>query len=147
MNDKEHIGKLLKITNQIFDTYINNSLKDINLTNSQATIMMYICYNYKHNIDTNQTNIQDKFNLSNPTVTGILNRLEDKLFISRVKNGRNNIIIPTDKSLLMMKSSKNKVEEIENKILNNLSKEEINNLVSILSKIINSNKIGVDIND
>ncbi len=146
-NGREPIGKLIKIVSQIFETYLNNSLKDINLTSSQITILMYICYNYKHNIDINQVNIQDRFNLSNPTVTGILNRLADKKFITRIRDGRSNKIIPTDVSLSILKDGQRQVGQIEDKILCGLTSSEIANLSDLLLKIINNNKIGVGLND
>lgn len=146
-NEREPIGKLVKIVNQIFETYLNNSLKDINLTSSQTAILMYICYNYKHNIDINQVNIQDRFNLSNPTVTGILNRLADKNFITRIRDGRSNKIIPTDISLLIMEDGQRQVSQIEDKILCVLTPSEIANLSDILLKIINNERNGVGLND
>ena len=125
MNSKkdiqDSIGRLLKVTNQIFETYINNSLKEINLTSSQIGILVFLCYKRKNNIDVNQIDIQKKFKLSNPTVSGILDRLEEKKFIKRINNGRSNKIIITDDGMNLLDSGYDKVKMIEEKIIHALS--------------------------
>lgn len=145
--DKESIGKMIKITNQIFETYINNSLKKINLTNSQMGILIYLCDNYLNKNEIYQIDIQNRFKLSNPTVSGILDRLMDKGFIMRINNGRSNKIIPTDKGIELIDKSYQKFLLIEDRMVNVLSLDEKEELKRILGKIINNNKIGDGIND
>ena len=151
MNSKkdiqDSIGRLLKVTNQIFETYINNSLKEINLTSSQIGILVFLCYKMKNNIDVNQIDIQKKFKLSNPTVSGILDRLEEKKFIKRINNGRSNKIIITDDGMNLLDSGYDKVKMIEEKIIHALSNEEKSELVRLLVKIIENNRIGDDFCD
>lgn len=151
MNSKkdiqDSIGRLLKVTNQIFETYINNSLKEINLTSSQIGILVFLCYKRKNNIDVNQIDIQKKFKLSNPTVSGILDRLEEKKFIKRINNGRSNKIIITDDGMNLLDSGYDKVKMIEEKIIHALSNEEKSELVRLLVKIIENNRIGDDFCD
>ena len=151
MNSKkdiqDSIGRLLKVTNQIFETYINNSLKEINLTSSQIGILVFLCYKRKNNIDVNQIDIQKKFKLSNPTVSGILDRLKKKKFIKRINNGRSNKIIITDDGMNLLDSGYDKVKMIEEKIIHALSNEEKSELVRLLVKIIENNRIGDDFCD
>ncbi len=151
MNSKkdiqDSIGRLLKVTNQIFETYINNSLKEINLTSSQIGILVFLCYKRKNNIDVNQIDIQKKFKLSNPTVSGILDRLEEKKFIKRINNGRSNKIIITDDGMNLLDSGYDKVKMIEEKIIYALSNKEKSELVRLLVKIIENNRIGDDFCD
>lgn len=151
MNSKkdiqDSIGRLLKVTNQIFETYINNSLKEINLTSSQIGILVFLCYKRKNNIDVNQIDIQKKFKLSNPTVSGILDRLEEKKFIKRINNGRSNKIIIIDDGMNLLDSGYDKVKMIEEKIIYALSNEEKSELVRLLVKIIENNRIGDDFCD
>lgn len=144
---QDSIGRLLKVTNQIFETYINNSLKEINLTSSQIGILVFLCYKRKNNIDVNQIDIQKKFKLSNPTVSGILDRLEEKKFIKRINNGRSNKIIITDDGMNLLDSGYDKVKMIEEKIIHALSNEEKSELVRLLVKIIENNRIGDDFCD
>ena len=144
MNRKESICKLVKITNKIFEKNINNNLKNVNLTDSQIRILVYLFYCYNNNIEVNQIDIQKKFNLSNPTVSGILDRLSLKGFIERINNGRSNKIILTVNGIELIKKEKDRLFLLEDKITNNLTLEEKEELRRILIKIINNNKIGDD---
>ena len=72
------IGKILKIVNNYMDKDINNCLSDYNITRSQMGILIYIQVAECKNIEANQVDIEKEFNLKNPTVTGLINRLEEK---------------------------------------------------------------------
>lgn len=92
----------------------NRKLKELSLTSSQADVLFYLINNYKNKI--NQKDIEKTFDLSNPTVHGILKRLEIKGFIKKTPNSedaRSKNIEITDKS----KHLKKKLEEEQTNIL------------------------------
>lgn len=141
------VGRLIKISNLLFETYINNSLKEMNLTNSQMNVLLCVYVMGKKNKDVNQVDIQNIFNLSNPTVSGILSRLEDKGFLVRENDGRKNRIKLTDNGIQLIRNGEEKIKLIEDKIVNCLSSDEKDILLNILRKIIVNNKMGVDFDD
>lgn len=145
--EKMSVGRLIKISNLIFETYINNNLKEMNLTGSQMNVLMCVYVLNKKHMNVNQVDIQKIFNLSNPTVSGILSRLQDKNFIMRENDGRKNRIKLTDDGIKLIKDGEKKIRMVENKILSCLSEEEYNILLETLRKIIINNKMGVDIDD
>ena len=145
--EKMSVGRLIKISNLIFETYINNNLKEMNLTGSQMNVLMCVYVMNKKHMNVNQVDIQKIFNLSNPTVSGILSRLQDKNFIMRENDGRKNRIKLTDDGIKLIKDGEKKIRMVENKILSCLSEEEYNILLETLRKIIINNKMGVDIDD
>ena len=145
--EKMSVGRLIKISNLIFKTYINNNLKEMNLTGSQMNVLMCVYALNKKHMNVNQVDIQKIFNLSNPTVSGILSRLQDKNFIMRENDGRKNRIKLTDDGIKLIKDGEKKIRMVENKILSFLSEEEYNILLETLRKIIINNKMGVDIDD
>ena len=145
--EKMSVGRLIKISNLIFETYINNNLKEMNLTASQMNVLMCVYALNKKHMNVNQVDIQKIFNLSNPTVSGILSRLQDKNFIMRENDGRKNRIKLTDDGIKLIKDGEKKIRMVENKILSCLSEEEYNILLETLRKIIINNKMGVDIDD
>lgn len=145
--EKMSVGRLIKISNLIFETYINNNLKEMNLTGSQMNVLMCVYVMNKKHMNVNQVDIQKIFNLSNPTVSGILSRLQDKNFIMRETDGRKNRIKLTDDGIKLIKDGEKKIRMVENKILSCLSEQEYNILLEILRKIIINNKMGVDIDD
>lgn len=145
--EKMSVGRLIKISNLIFETYINNNLKEMNLTDSQMNVLMCVYALNKKHMNVNQVDIQKIFNLSNPTVSDILSRLQDKNFIMRENYGRKNRIKLTDDGIKLIKDGEKKIRMVENKILSCLSEEEYNILLETLRKIIINNKMGVDIDD
>ena len=62
----------------------NKDFKRFNLTSSQGEVLFSLFRSDEQEI--NQRNIESRLQLSNPTVTGILNRLEEKGFIKRVSS-------------------------------------------------------------
>lgn len=145
--EKMSVGRLIKISNLIFETYINNNLKEMNLTGSQMNVLMCVYVMNKKHMNVNQVDIQKIFNLSNPTVSGILSRLQDKNFIMRENDGRKNRIKLTDDGIKLIKDGEKKIRMVENKILSCLSEQEYNILLETLRKIIINNKMGVDTDD
>ena len=135
------IGKILKIVNNYMDKDINNCLSDYNITRSQMGILIYIQVAECKNIEANQVDIEKEFNLKNPTVTGLINRLEEKGYIKRVrsdKDKRYNKLELTENGREILNKGKRKAEENEEKLLKILTQDEVNELKRILTKIVNN---------
>ena len=140
---EQHISFYFKKIFQIIEKNMNKKLEKIDLTNSQASILIYL---YKNKEIVNQRDIEKKFDLTNPTVNGILNRLENKGFIKRtisLKDARNKEIYLTEKSVLLINEMKKEATEIENKMIAGVSKEELNIFNDILKKIFNNMQGGL----
>ena len=77
---------------------MNEGLKKYDLTKTQRDILGYLHFTDKNPVI--QKDIEEHFHISNPTVTGILNRLEQKGFIERkqsLKDKRVRTIVLTKK--------------------------------------------------
>lgn len=135
------IGKMLKIVSNYMDKDVNNCLADINITRSQMGILVYIQISECKGIEVNQVDIEKEFNLKNPTVTGLLNRLEEKGYIKRVKSEKDKRykkLALTESGREILEKGKSKAEENEVKLLKTLTKEETKELKRILTKIVNN---------
>lgn len=142
MKKNETIGIYFKIISNHFEHCKNKDLEIFDLTVTQAHILMFLILN-KDNV-INQRSIEKCFNLSNPTINGILNRLEAKGFIVRVKNeidARNKEIHVTEKSLILQKEMINKMKQSEKEMLSVLSREEQDELHMLLKRIVNNIKL------
>ena len=109
------IGINLKKINNILEQNVNKKLEVLGITNSQLYILTYLIEN--RDMDIYQKTLEDKFKLSNPTVTGILNRLEEKNLVYRYTNSmdaRYKIIKTTQKSLEMEKEMRKSFNDIRN---------------------------------
>ena len=135
------IGKILKIVSNYMDKDMNNCLSDYNITRSQMGILIYIQVAECKNIEANQVDIEKEFNLKNPTVTGLINRLEEKGYIKRVrsdKDKRYNKLELTESGREILNKGKRNAQENEEKLLKILTDDEIKELKRILTKIVNN---------
>ncbi|HCW52461.1 MAG TPA: MarR family transcriptional regulator [Clostridium sp.] len=133
------VGILIKNISNIVSTELNNNLKPYNITGVQARALFYInCASEKGNVF--QKDIQNHLKLANPTVTGIVQRLEEKQLIERSisnQDCRYKCHVLTDKGRDFIKSLSNySMTVMEQRILNGFSKEETETLTSLLLKIL-----------
>ena len=104
--------------------------------------LIYLFKSHDKGISVNQKDIEKELDISNPTVTGILNRLEVKGLITRVPcrhDARAKNIEVTEKALELDKQLRIVFQQSDEKLVESLSKEEIDNLQSYLIKILRSN--------
>lgn len=85
---QDSLGRTFKMINNIFEYNCNKNLAELNLTHSQIEILIFIHLNSKKGVETNQMDIEKHFNLKNPTVTGIINRLEEKELLVRLPSSK-----------------------------------------------------------
>jgi DNA-binding MarR family transcriptional regulator len=137
MGKKQRIGIYLKKIDILFDSMCNKKLKKFDITNTQFKILKYLLANKDKEI--NQKDLEQHFNLSNPTVTGILNRLELKNFIMRIvddTDGRFKKIKVCEKALNIEEDLEKIAEDLENTLVKNMSESEKKNAFELLEKIL-----------
>ncbi len=136
---EKRLGIMIKIIHWHIDQAFNEFLKKDNLTSSQARVIRYL---YKHQDQVVvQRDIENFFRVSNPTVSGILNRLEEKGFVSRVtseEDKRIKIVTLTDKAFELEDYLRNSLNNYEEEMMACLSEEEKNNLLDSMDKIIDT---------
>jgi len=110
-----------------------------NLTSSQGDILLYLAGAKWKQEEVNQKDIEEHFRLTNPTVTGLLNRLEDKGFVERVKSkkdGRNKLIFLTAQSESILREFKDHKHFIDDRLFHNISEEEQKIILNYLKKLL-----------
>lgn len=138
-----HIGRMLKVLSNYMDMDGNKNLSEINMTRSQMSALIYIFINTRKGNEVNQVDIEKEFNLKNPTVTGLLNRLEEKEYIKRVpssKDKRYKKIELTDSGRKIVECGKVKAEQMEDRLFSVLEDSEKEELKRLLNKVIDSIK-------
>ncbi|MFR2777161.1 MAG: MarR family winged helix-turn-helix transcriptional regulator, partial [Intestinibacter bartlettii] len=81
--------------------------------------------------------------LKNPTVTGLLNRLEEKGFITREQNlndKRSKFIKMTEKTQRVLDDAYLYIQELDAQVLNGISNEEQEQLFKYMYKILDNLK-------
>ena len=76
---KYAVSMLMKAIHLYFEKQLNTCIAEYELTAAQNDILWFINYNEENEV--NPIDIEKKFMLSRPTITGILKRLEGKDFI------------------------------------------------------------------
>ena len=141
MKDKNEIdiGKFVKIINNMLDSKANRDFRKWDLTCSQHAIIAYL---FDHqSVETTQRDLEETFSLKNPTVTGLLNLLENKGMIQRVtnpKDRRSNIIKLTEKSLSLEKQLTASRKMAEEAILKGFSPDEKKQLESFMRRLMDN---------
>ena len=139
MKEEKKLGAYFKSITNTLDRKFNRDLEEFDLTSSQANLLLFLFFNRDKEIS--QTDIQDKFNLTNPTVTGILKRLESKGFISRsvsISDGRRKVIKVTEKSTNLDKKLMEGVIEVEAQMTCGFSEQEKKLLEALLQRVLDN---------
>ncbi|MBM6819064.1 MarR family transcriptional regulator [Clostridium saudiense] len=138
-NPKEHVGLLIKFINGRVVTKINKNLADFNLTGVQHEILCFIDRN-EHERDVFQKDIEKCLKLTNPTVTGIVKRLEEKEMIARYPSStdaRYKCLHVTEKGRdVICKSFKFGADNIEKQLVKDLSDDEVKMLKDLLYRVL-----------
>lgn len=142
MDDKLKIGLLLKMVHNTFDKKVNSDVTAMELTSSQCDIMGYL---HKHrDCEINPLDIERDMKLSRPTVTGLLQRLNEKGFIVYTQSSKGKKykqIQITEKADIHKEQMDVILSSLEKKMLEGLSPGQIKDLGEMLEKMLyNLNK-------
>ena len=74
MRERRTIGFLFKQINNVYEKEFNNRLRSLGITSSQCEVLDFLLRSGQEEV--NQRDIEKALNLGNPTVTGLLKRLE-----------------------------------------------------------------------
>lgn len=114
------LGFYIRVIVNELDRRINLVFRDWDLTKSQADIIRFLCSQKNRDQKVRQRDIEDFFHVSNPTVTGILNRLEAKDIIRRVPSEtdrRIHFIEPTERASELQQEIYHGIQSVEAEML------------------------------
>ena len=136
---REHVGLLIKFLNGKITNKVNKNLVKFNLTCVQHEILCFINKNEKER-DVFQKDIEKCLKLTNPTVTGIIKRLEEKQMIVRCPSSidaRYKCLHVTEKGKdIICKSFKFGSNTIEKQLVNDMTDEEVKVLKDLLYRAL-----------
>lgn len=139
LEENMEIGMLLWMLNNRLSARCNKELEEIELTVSQSEIIAYLIHNEGREV--NQRDIELAFKLMNPTVTGILNRLEKKGFVVRKKSkvdGRYKKVELTESGRELRDKMLEKVTESKKCLFKGLSEAQLNDFGNTLRILIDN---------
>lgn len=139
--DAEKIGLLTKSINLAIEKERNRYLAEYGLTAVQSDVLQYVSYVQSKGIEINQVDIERELHLSNPTVTGILKRLEAKGFVVKkesLKDHRYKSVYVTELEKKVHHRSRNNKERIEEYLLRGLTQEQRDAAIAALEVMLDN---------
>ena len=124
-NRKWVINYIFRLNNALIKQK-NRHMAEYGLTSIQADVLVFVLMNYEKR-EINQLDVQAVFKLTNPTVSGIVDRLEEKGFIKRVrseKDARFRSLVALPKGVALEETLRNSAAEAENYLVQNMSEAE-----------------------
>ena len=139
-------AELLKQISLRYECECNRILSEYDLTLSLLELQHFLFTQQEKGVEVNQRSIEDMLHLRNPTVTGILNRLESKGFIVRTASARDrraNIIRLTEKACRLREEVLAAADAQESVLLAGFTEEELDQLERMLRKMYGNIKSSV----
>lgn len=112
-------------------------LRTLGITASQCAVLDYLFSSRKEEV--NQRDIEKALSLKNPTVTGLLKRLDEKGFILIVpsnKDKRCKIVYLTEKAYDIQRRMEADRKKIDKKLTIGMTKKEVEALQRMLGKVL-----------
>ena len=138
------LGNLIKHLNKMFEQQINENMISVNVTRSQMEVLVYTYIKNKNGIEVNQVDLEKDLNLKNPTVTGLISRLEKKGYMKREKSSKGpnyKSVLITDEGIRIIEEGKRITDNVEKEMFSVLDKDEKKELTRLLQKVIDSRKL------
>ena len=133
---KQHYGHLLRVLHWCTDQSMTAALETMDLTASQGHIMAYLAHRSQPPCS---RDIEVEFQLSHPTVSGLLQRLEQKGFIeqrSDPTDRRKKRIYVLEKGIQCHQLMHDTIEENERRIVRDFTPEEQEQFAAFLNRAI-----------
>ncbi len=137
MKERMPIGFMIKQINTIYEKELNNLLKSVGITASQCAVLDYLFRSDEEAV--NQRDIEKALSLRNPTVTGLIKRLEEKGYLLSVPSARDkrckNIYL-TEKAYDIQRRMEANRKKIDKKFILGMNKKERAALERMLEKVL-----------
>lgn len=128
---------LIKKASLVFDKISNQLLTPYDLTNSQFKILMVLYHAPAGSV--RQIDIENKFAMTNPTVTGLVQKLEAKDLVKRMphpEDKRSKVLVLTDRAIAMKEELLALADDLERQMTQNLNHDECEQLAALLLKML-----------
>ena len=132
---KVKIGMEIRALSKYIGRYLNSIQKQYDITGPQGLILIYI---YQSEKDVYQKDIEKFFNIRRSSATGLITSLEEKEYITResvASDARLKKLILADKAKNAVSLVDEQVIDLEEKMMQGISEEEIEFFRKIIAKM------------
>ncbi len=139
MKEEMKIGGLISMIHRAIRHRINSCVKEYELTKPQMDMMIFIRNCEDAGAEVIQRDVEERFRISNPTVSNMISRLETKGLVERCasrKDRRIRVLHVTDKGVEMLDKVFETCQAAEDKMLAGLSEAELESGQNFLRKLL-----------
>jgi len=132
-----HLGRMIKILNTTIERDMNRTLAKYDLTGGQGAILGYLVHH--PGVEICQKDLEKEFELSHPTISSILARMEAKGIISTEpleKDKRFKKVVLTEKGILLDREIFSHIEENEARLTSGFSEGEKQKIIELLNRVL-----------
>ena len=141
---REEIVLLVRFIDKVFKADFQSRLSEYGLTSQQGRLLFYISWNKKNGRKIRQVDIENHYQLTKSTVHGLIDRMEKAGLVFKAKEGPNQYIEISEKTEGILMHVFDKRKEVLDKMLQDVSDEEIETLHTLLTKIYENRDKGGD---
>lgn len=137
MQERMPIGFTFKQINNVYEKELSSRLRKLGITASQCAVLDYLFVSSKETVT--QRDIEKALSLKNPTVTGLLKRLDEKGFILIVpsnKDKRCKNIYLTEKAYDIRRRMETDRKKLDKLLTLGMNKREVRALEKMLSRVL-----------
>lgn len=137
MKEQMPIGFLFKQINNVYEKEFNQRLRTLGITASQCAVLDYLFVSSKEEVT--QRDIERALSLKNPTVTGLLKRLDEKGFILVVpsnKDRRCKNIFLTEKAYDIRRRMDADRKKLDKMLTLGMNRKEVQALEKMLGRVL-----------
>ena len=137
MEERQPIGFIVKQINNIYEKELTKRLKVLGITSSQCAVLNYLFQRNQEHVT--QREIEKNLQLKNPTVTGLLKRLDEKGFVLCVQSPtdkRCKNIYLTEKAFDIQKKMESDRKRLDKRLTIGMTKKEVEVFRRGLEKVL-----------
>ena len=138
---KDDLGFKIKILSKILAQNMTSSIASLDLTSSQSIVLGYLCYRTNLGETVYPRDIEKHFDFSHPTVSGLLQRLEAKGYLScepSPEDRRCKRILVTRRAMETNQQVLDLLAAAEHRLVSDMSAPEIAQLHGFLDRMIHN---------
>ena len=137
MRESTTLGFLFKQISTIYEKEFNRKLRTLGITASQCAVLDYLFTSRKEHVT--QRDIEKALSLRNPTVTGLMKRLDEKGFILVVPSNEDkrckNIYL-TEKAYDIQRRMETDRKKLDKMLTLGMNKKEVEALKKMLDRVL-----------
>ena len=126
----------IKVLNKLMTADFDKRLNEHGLTCQQGRVLFYINHRVKEGYEIHQNDLEQRFNLSKSTVSGLVKRMEKNGLIIKNNNPPYRSLLPSDKGKAIVDQVHGNRIKVLEKLMDGINKEKQQEMNKLLKQMI-----------